>query len=383
SAAISANEGILTSYGGHPMAAGLTIEPESVDEFRRALSETIGELGELPEPGLIIDGYVKLSELTIEFVTDLERLAPFGAGNPALVFISEKMKVKNYSEVGRGEEHIILTLEDENGAEHKVVWWNGSEKYRRSHLIDGMFELAYSVRFSTYRGRRDIQIELVDYRFHEDYEVARPEEVKIEVIDYREELSPISLVQRELVVGETQIWAEGDALYRLKDEDLPGEFVHRIHDRFGLTPCDVLVIWTTPPGRAELDHVLDKVKPTKVILIGVSPSTDQLDRFLKRLIGLVKFSLKTKHGRVNLTELTAAMAHKEITVKVGIEWLSDQGYSSKYTSGGDEIIFSNEGRRVSTEMSMISDQLKTLLEETAAFRVFFIKADPDTLIYSL
>jgi len=101
------------------------------------------------------------------------------------------------------------------------------------------------------------------------------------------------------------------------------------------------------------------------------------------LIGLVKFSLKTKHGRVNLTELTAAMAHKEITVKVGIEWLSDQGYSSKYTSGGDEIIFSNEGRRVSTEMSMISDQLKTLLEETAAFRVFFIKADPDTLIYSL
>jgi single-stranded-DNA-specific exonuclease len=383
SAAISANEGILTSYGGHPMAAGLTIEPESVDEFRRALSETIGELGELPEPGLIIDGYVKLSELTIEFVTDLERLAPFGVGNPALVFISEKMKVKNYSEVGRGEEHIILTLEDENGAEHKVVWWNGSEKYRRSHLIDGMFELAYSVRFSTYRGRRDIQIELVDYRFHEDYEVARPEEVKIEVIDYREELSPISLVQRELVVGETQIWAEGDALYRLKDEYLPGEFVHRIHDRFGLTPCDVLVIWTTPPGRAELDHVLDKVKPTKVILIGVSPSTDQLDRYLKRLIGLVKFSLKTKHGRVNLNELVVAMAHKEITVKVGIEWLSDQGYGIKYTSGGDEIIFLNEDRRVSTEMSMISDQLKTLLEETAAFRVFFIKADPDTLIYSL
>ncbi len=383
SAAISANAGILTSYGGHPMAAGLTIEPERVDEFRRALSETIGELGELPEPGLIIDGYVKLSELTIEFVTDLERLAPFGAGNPALVFVSEKMKVKNYSEVGRGEEHIILTLEDENGAEHKVVWWNGSEKYRQSHLIDGMFELAYSVRFSTYRGRRDIQIELVDYRFHEDYEVARPEEAKIEVIDYREELSPVSLVQRELDVGETQIWAEGEAVSRLKNMYLPDEFVHQIHDRFGLTPCDVLVIWTTPPGRAELDCVLEKVKPTKVILVGVSPSTDRLDRFLKRLIGLVKFSLKNKHGRVDLTELAAAMAHKEIAIRVGIDWLSIQGYSSRYTSGGDEIIFSNKDRRVSTETSMITDQLKTLLEETTAFREFFIKTDPDTLIHSL
>jgi len=360
SAAISANEGILTSYGGHPMAAGLTIEPERVDEFRRALSETIGELGELPEPGLIIDGYVKLSELTIEFVSDLERLAPFGAGNPAHVFVSEKMKVKNYNEVGRGEEHIILTL-----------------------LIDGMFELAYSVRFNTYRGKRDIQIELIDYRFHEDYEEARPEEAEIEVIDYREELSPVSLVQRELDVGETQIWAEGEVVSRLKDEDLPDEFVHRIHNRFGLTPCDVLVIWTTPPGRAELDFVLEKVKPTKVILIGVSPSTDRLDRFLKRLIGLVKFSLKTKHGRVILTELTAAMAHKEVTVRVGIDWLSVQGYNSRYTSGGDEIIFSNEDRRVSTETSMITEQLKTLLEETAAFRAFFIKADPDRLIHSL
>ena len=380
SAAISANAGILTSYGGHPMAAGLTIEPERVDEFRRSLSEIIGELGELPEPGISIDGYVKLSDLTIEFVTDLERLAPFGAGNPALVFICEKMKVKNHNEVGRGEEHIILTLEDENGVEHTVVWWNGSEKYRQSHLIDGMFDLAYSVRFSTYRGRRDIQIELVDYRIHKDYEVARPEEAKIEVIDYREELSPVSLVQRELDVGETQIWAEGDALIRLKDEDLPDEFVHQIHDRFGLTPCNVLAIWTTPPGRAELDYVLEKVKPIKVILIGVSPSTDRLDRFLKRMIGLVKFSLKTKHGRVNLTELTAAMAHKEITVRVGIDWLSVQGYSSRYTSDGDEIIFSNEDRRVSNETSMITEQLKTLLEETAAFRAFFTKADPDTLI---
>jgi hypothetical protein len=203
------------------------------------------------------------------------------------------------------------------------------------------------------------------------------------VIDYREELSPVSLVQRELVVGETQIWAEGDALDRLKDEDLPDEFVHQIHDRFGLTPCDVLVIWTTPPGRAELDYVLEKVKPTKVILIGVSPLTDRLDRFLKRLIGLVKFSLKTKHGRVNLTELTAAMAHKEITVRKGIDWLSVQGYISRYSSGGDEIVFSNDHRRVSTETSMITDQLKTLLEETAGFRAFFIKADPDTLIYSL
>ncbi|MFC2052733.1 single-stranded-DNA-specific exonuclease RecJ [Chloroflexota bacterium] len=383
SAAISANEGILTSYGGHPMAAGLTIEPERVHEFRCALSETIRELGELPELGLSIDGYVKLSGLTIEFVADLERLAPFGAGNPALVFASEKMKVKNHGEVGRGDEHIILTLEDENGAEHKVVWWNGSEKYGKSHLIDGMFDLAYSVRFNTYRGRRDIQIELVDYRIHEDYEAARSEEAKIEVIDYRGELSPVSLIQREFVVGETQIWAEGEALSKFKEKDLPDEFVHQIHDRFGLTPCDMLVIWTTPPGRAELDYVLEKVKPTKVILIGVSPSTDRLDRFLKRLIGLVKFRLKTTHRRVKLTELAAAMAHKEITVRKGVDWLSDQGYISRYKSGGDEIIFSNEDPRVSKETSMFTDQIKMLLEETTAFRAFFIKSDPDTLINSL
>lgn len=383
SAAISANEGILTNYGGHPMAAGLTIEPERVHEFRRALSETIGELGELPERGLSIDGYVRLSELTIEFVADLERLAPFGPGNPALVFISEKMKVKNHSEVGRGDEHIILTLEDENGSEHKVVWWNGSEKYQQSNLIDGIFDLAYIVRFSTYRGRREIQIELVDYRIHEVHEVTHPEEVKIQVIDYRGELSPVSLIQRELVVGETQIWAEGEAESRLKCKDLVGEFVHQILDRFGLTPCDVLVIWTTPPGRAELDYVLEKVKPTKVILIGESPSTDRLDRFLIRLIGLIKFSIKTKHGKLNLTELAAAMAHKEITVMKGIDWLSVKGYISRSTFGGDEIKFSNKDRRVSTETSMITDQLKMLLEETAAFRAFFNKTDPDTLIYSL
>ena len=77
---------LLTRYGGHTMAAGLSLPTDKVFEFRRALSQVVrAVVGERPpQPGLSIDGYLKLDEISLELTQDIERLAPFGNGNPPL-----------------------------------------------------------------------------------------------------------------------------------------------------------------------------------------------------------------------------------------------------------------------------------------------------------
>jgi single-stranded-DNA-specific exonuclease len=89
-AAIAQSQDLLAGYGGHPMAAGLSLDPERIPLFRRRLSRAVqGMLGEVArEPTLAIDGALALEELTLELVADLERLAPFGPGNPGLVLAS-------------------------------------------------------------------------------------------------------------------------------------------------------------------------------------------------------------------------------------------------------------------------------------------------------
>ncbi|HMZ21751.1 MAG TPA: single-stranded-DNA-specific exonuclease RecJ, partial [Blastocatellia bacterium] len=77
----------LLKFGGHAMAAGMTLRREDVFDFRRLLSRAVRELTVEPaeEPALLIDAVVRLSEINFAFDSDVRRLAPFGNGNPPLV----------------------------------------------------------------------------------------------------------------------------------------------------------------------------------------------------------------------------------------------------------------------------------------------------------
>ncbi|MGW8251877.1 MAG: DHHA1 domain-containing protein, partial [Anaerolineales bacterium] len=94
SAALRQQDELLSSFGGHPMAAGMSIEPQRIPEFRRLLSRSVARmLGDAPpRPPLQIDGHIELAELSMQLVADLERLAPFGPGNPPLTLVSHRLR---------------------------------------------------------------------------------------------------------------------------------------------------------------------------------------------------------------------------------------------------------------------------------------------------
>ena len=135
-------------------------------------------------------------------------------------------------------------------------------------------------------------------------------------------ITATSLSRREVLAellaqGEVTVWREGEAA-----GDLPGD------DRRTLPRAPALVIWTAPPGPAELRAALAEVKPARVYLFGVDPGVDRPDAFLRRLAGLVKHALKANGGRAPLAALAAATAQREATVRLGLAWLAAAGTSA-------------------------------------------------------
>jgi single-stranded-DNA-specific exonuclease len=330
-AAIAAHGEMLGRFGGHPMAAGLSIDPERIPEFRRALSRTVLEMrGEVEERvTLQIDGYLDLADLSLGLVKELERLAPFGSGNPPLALASRGLTLKSHSTIGRSGEHLRLVVEDEAGAAQKVLWWRGA-----GHpLPQGRFDLAYVVRASDYRGQRDVQVEWVDAR--EKAPIPRPKaqisKPKVRVVDYREEANPRGLLEQLRAQEDVQVWSEAGARAGIAGQD-----------RYELGPSKGLVVWTTPPGPGELQAVLERVSPEMVYLFGINPGLDHPEEFLKRLAGLTKHALNSHQGRAKVSTLAAATAQREVTAR-----------------------------------------LKALLEETAAYRAHFARADKEALSSSL
>ncbi len=358
--AIAAHQELLLGFGGHPMAAGLGIDPARIPEFRRALGRTIAAAfpSGLPLPPLNIDAWLPFDQIDLQLVADLDRLAPFGPGNPSLTLACRAVTIRNSSPLGRGEEHLQLAVEDPTGAQRKVLWWQGAG----APLPEGRFDLAYTVRAANYRGQVEVTVEWVDAR-----PIAGP---ALELAagvgehhDLRQEPHPADSLQK-LAAAEPGllVWQEGE-----HPSPLPGV------DRYHLAPAPALAVWNVPPGSSELAAALQAVQPQRVYWFGVSAAGDQPRSFLNRLAGLVRFRLK-QSAEIDLPALSAACAQRPATLRAGLEWLAAGGHIQVLARRGDTWQIAAGGTPNAAAQQRAENDLKTLLEETAAFRAYYLRA---------
>jgi single-stranded-DNA-specific exonuclease len=359
---------LLHGFGGHPLAAGLSLDAERIPEFRRALSRTVTETceGIAEAPALQIDAFLGLTDLSLKLVEEIERLAPFGQGNPPLTVATRGLTLASHAPIGRNGEHLKLVVKDEAGNSQQVLWWRGAGE----PLPQARFDLAYAVRASDFRGQRDVQVEWIDARLIEEPPVPlRPVVKAIEVVDHRREFRVEKLLAQLREQGDVQVWAEAGAKAQVEGRD-----------RRELVEGKILAVWTVPPGPAEWQGGLAKAAPEKVYLFGVDPRLDELESFLERLAGLAKHALKAKEGRASIEMLAAATAQREATVWAGLAWLTAKGYLAVASAGDDEVQLTSGVGEATPDLPRVTARLKMLLEETAAYRAHFVRAERETLV---
>ena len=108
--------GILTTGGGHPMAAGFSLDAERLGAFQAFLNERLAAASLLPGAvDLVVEGALSVPGATLELARQVERLAPFGAGNDEPVLVLQRARVIRADRVGREMGSIRVFLEGEGG----------------------------------------------------------------------------------------------------------------------------------------------------------------------------------------------------------------------------------------------------------------------------
>lgn len=350
--AIAAQKDLLLGFGGHPMAAGLAIEQENLPAFRKRLNKTIEQLlGDtaFEAPSLQIDAWLALDELSLGLADALEQLTPFGAGNPPLTFASRNLELKAAAKIGKSGDHLRLNLEDKHGNTNSVLWWNGVDNELPE--ISSKIDIAYSLRASTFRGERQLNLEFVDFRVVEE----KPVEVKrkkIEVVDLRGGVEGLH-------VERLQVFVEGETRKKVAG-----------NNRYELALADELAIYTSPPGPEELREILERVRPRKIYLVAKKPPAEKPDEFLTRLAGMAKFVIAKKGGQTKIPELAAATAQREATVRIGLEWLAAGGHVAIFGQGDVITLSAGDGEGNPYVQTELYVAVKGLLEETAAYREY-------------
>lgn len=161
--AICACGDLLIKFGGHPMAAGITLKPENIEAFRKRINQYAAEhFPQMPTQTVTLDCKLNPAALSVSMAQSLPQLEPFGNGNPQPVFGLFNMELSNVTPVGGGG-HLRLTLE-KNGAVITAMRFNTKPEELPYHIGDKI-DLAVQLEAREFRGQPSLTVIVRDMKF--------------------------------------------------------------------------------------------------------------------------------------------------------------------------------------------------------------------------
>ncbi|MEO6788749.1 MAG: DHHA1 domain-containing protein, partial [Chthoniobacteraceae bacterium] len=159
-AALTQCAGLLEKFGGHEMAAGLTMRQENLEAFREAFAQAAREMltADQLHRTLRLDAELRLADVNLNLLDDHDSLQPFGTANHQPIFFTRGVTLAGEPRLMK-DKHWSFNFRH-GRAQSRAVWWNAAEEI----LPPLPWDIAYTVSRNEWNGRVDVQLELRDLR---------------------------------------------------------------------------------------------------------------------------------------------------------------------------------------------------------------------------
>lgn len=155
----------LTKFGGHPMAAGLSLEEENVERFRRKLNEQSGLTEEDLVEKVTIDVPMPIHYIRKDLVQELSLLEPFGKGNEKPLFAQKNLWISQMRVFGKNRNVVKMRLTDENGYPMDGVYFGNGDEFVEEGRGKRKISIVYYPDINMYQGRESLQVIIRHYQF--------------------------------------------------------------------------------------------------------------------------------------------------------------------------------------------------------------------------
>lgn len=159
----------LESFGGHPMACGLSIKNDMVDDFRHFLNSQSKLTKNDLEEVINIDTQIKVSKLSLEFAEKLDKYRPFGKDNPRPVFANKGVDIADIQMIGKDKKTMRINLH-QNGRYFNAIKFNAVDDYEylklkfNNNIKGNKIDIVYYPDVNEFRGNKNLQLRLIDIR---------------------------------------------------------------------------------------------------------------------------------------------------------------------------------------------------------------------------
>ena len=157
---------LLVKFGGHPMAAGLSLEEKDIDEFRRRLNADAELTEEDFVPKIWIDVPMPFEYVNEKIVQELKDLEPFGQGNEKPLFAQKSLVIRNARVLGKNRNVVKLNLVTETGQPVDGLLFADGDRFLEEQAGRNMIDMIYYPDVNEYNGTRTLQAVIRNYKFH-------------------------------------------------------------------------------------------------------------------------------------------------------------------------------------------------------------------------
>lgn len=154
---------LMVQFGGHPMAAGLSIEEENIEKFREQLNQNCTLTEEDLRPKIVIDVAMPISYITKELVEQISLLEPFGKGNVKPIFAQKGLRVLDSNIIGKNKNVVKLKLLDPQGAIIEGIYFGEADDFMNFIREKDSISVTYYLEINRFRGRESLQIIIQNY----------------------------------------------------------------------------------------------------------------------------------------------------------------------------------------------------------------------------
>lgn len=171
---------LFIKLGGHPMAAGLSMQRENIEELRRVLNNDTCLTDEMLIPKVTIDIHLPLAYISEELVQELKLLEPFGKGNEKPLFAEKNLRIKSAIIIGKNSSGIKFRITDQYGREMEAVYFGDvnaffkhiGERFGEEEVIrlqtgrstNATLSITYYPGINEYNGFKNLQLNIINYR---------------------------------------------------------------------------------------------------------------------------------------------------------------------------------------------------------------------------
>ena len=155
---------LFTRFGGHPMAAGLSLPEENIPEFRRRINEHCNLREEDLTETVWIDVPMPLEYINEKLILELGGLEPFGKANPKPVFADKNISIRNIRAIGKDKQYTRMTIAKDSGIVIDAVGFFPCTELETVYNKNGRISCTYYPEINEFRDKKQIQVCVTGYR---------------------------------------------------------------------------------------------------------------------------------------------------------------------------------------------------------------------------